>query len=155
MLRVSRPTPTIQAPSGASASVEGDQILVRDAAGVVVVRFDGATGEARVEAGRDLVLAAPRGSVRLEAKKDVTLKSERRVHVTAPTLELTAGVLETHARRLLSRLGDVYREIDGLLSTRAARSRTVVEGDYEVLAGRASIASDGDTSIDGKRVLLG
>ena len=53
--------------SGASASVEDDVIVVRDAGGAIVVRYDGATGEARIEAPRGNLTFAAAGKVRLEA----------------------------------------------------------------------------------------
>jgi hypothetical protein len=49
----------------------------------------------------------------------------------------------------------VYREVEGLLQTRAERLRSVVRGAYQLFAKRTQIVAEEDASVDGKRVLLG
>lgn len=77
------------------------------------------------------------------------------MHTTAPLVTESAGRRELVAERVVERATDVYRQVSGLLQTTASRARTLVEGDHDLCAGRTNISSNEDTSIDGKRVLLG
>lgn len=74
---------------------------------------------------------------------------------TAAQVISTVGRLEVRAERLIEHAKDVYRNVDGLLQTRARRARTLVEGTFQLMSRRASLTSKEETSIDGKRVLLG
>jgi hypothetical protein len=169
-LRVVRTT------TGASAAVEDDAIVVRDSRGAIVVRYDAATGEARIEAPHgDLTLSAA-GKVRLAAGTDVELEAPgaiattsarvsvhttegdlnaERISVRASELATLVGKWELRAQRLVEHVVDAYRDVDGLLQTRAGRMRTLVEGAYRLLSERTDIISREDSVIDGKRVLLG
>jgi hypothetical protein len=166
------PPPTrIAAGSGASAAIEGEAIVVRDAGGALVATYDGAS----------LRLGAVDGKLVLDAG-EIELHARTRVAVTSPELELTArradlhaeeatltatevrtvadqvshaaGRIEVRVERLIERAGEAYREAE-LAETRADRVRTVAQGSFEVVAGRASILADDDAVLDGKRVLLG
>jgi hypothetical protein len=108
--------------------------------------------ELRVAQG-DLTLAAA-GRILLRAGSEVVTTAEV-VRTTASLVVESAGRRELVAERVVERASDVYRQVSGLLQTTAGRARTLVEGDHDLCAGRTSIASDEDTSIDGKRVLLG
>jgi hypothetical protein len=142
--------------SGASVSVAGDAVEVRDAKGALVFAYDAATGSMRVEAPTgDVVFAAPNGKVVLEAGVDVELTAKGEAKIHAQAIELVSGVAAIHAERLIERAKDAYREIDGLLHTRAGRVRSLVAGAYELFAKQTTVTSEEDTSIDGKRVLLG
>jgi hypothetical protein len=166
----------VRAESGASASANGSAIEVRDASGALVVSYDAATGETRLVApGGDLVLAA-RGKVRVEAGSDLDLRAAGEVRststrvsvhategeVNAERLSVTAaehralvGRWELRAQRVIEQVVDAYRDVDGLLQTRAGRMRTLVKGAFRVLAERTDLLSREDAVIDGKRVLLG
>jgi hypothetical protein len=139
---------------GATASVEGDAIVVRDPRGDIVVTYDAETGSARIAAPRgDLELAAG-GTVRLVAS-DVSLEAKRSTRLSGETVTIEAGRWELAATRILERAGEVYRECDDLVQTRAGRIRTLVKGTLQMFSRSTSMASDEDTSIDGRRVLLG
>jgi len=143
----------IDAPSGARATVEGDEIVVRDPRGEIVVRYDGARGETRVVASGDLVVDAGRGKVRI-AGASIELEAERLdARLTQAVFEV--GAWELSAERIVERAADAYHEVSGLLRTRAGRMRTLVRGAVQLFGRRTDIASEEDTSIDGKRVLLG
>jgi hypothetical protein len=45
--------------------------------------------------------------------------------------------------------------VDGLVHVQAGRMRQLVDGAFDLLGRRVTIASDDDVSIDGKRVFLG
>ena len=125
-------------PSGASATVDGERIVVRNARGVVVVVYDAERDAAEISA-TDLTLSAPKGQLRLQASEIVC----------------EAGRFELRAERIVECATDVYREIGGLLQTRADRVRTLVRGSYQLLARRTQVVAEEDASLDGKRVLLG
>jgi hypothetical protein len=167
---------SVRTPAGASATVEDDAIVVRNAEGAIVVRYDSVTGEARIESPHgDLTLAAA-GKVRLVAGTDVELEAPgtvsatsarvsvhtgegdvnaERLAVRASELSTLVGKWELRAQRLVEQVVDAYRDVDGLLQTRAGRMRTLVEGAYRLLSERTDIISREDSVIDGKRVLLG
>jgi hypothetical protein len=131
--------PRIATSAGASAEVEGERIALRDAAGRLLLTLDGATGELRLEAEHDLRLAAPRGKVVVEAS----------------ALDLSVGHYELRAERIVERATDAFRTVEGILETRARHARAVVSRTLELFGRRTTIASEEDTRIDGKRVLLG
>ncbi len=131
---------TLSTPSGATASVEGEVIAIHDRAGRLLLSFDAATGALELRAAEgDLVLRAPRG----------------RVVVAGQVVELAAGAIEVRASRVLERVVDVYREIEGTLHTSAGVVRTLVRGSLDLFARDTRIVSEEDTAIDGKHVLLG
>ena len=126
--------------SGASAEVQGELLVVRDARGSIVVVFDAARGMAEIVAPEgDLVLSAPRGKISLKAGE----------------VECVAGRIELRADRIFERARDVYREVEGVLHTRAHRVRTLATGAYQLFARRVNVLAEEDAAVDGKRVLLG
>lgn len=127
----------VAAPSGATASVVDDTIELRDPNGTLLVRYD-----------------AERGELTLSAPKDLVLTGER-VIIRGAEASIEVSKLEIRAGRLVERVFEAYREVDTLMQTRAGRVRTLVRGAMDLLSGSTTIASEEDTSIDGKRVLLG
>jgi hypothetical protein len=131
----------------------------------------------------DVVLRSPRGRLVLEAATDLELRARDGVRAEAPNLEVTADSASLHvreasivadvirttadeiatavgrwelgARRIVERAVDVIRAYEGVLHLTTGRSHTVVREAYDLVAKRTSIASEEDTTIDGKRVLLG
>ncbi len=102
--------PSVKTASGATAEVDGERLVVRDARGAIVVVYDAERGTAEIVAPRgDLVLSAPAGKIAMRAAEIVC----------------EAGRYELNAERVLVRARDVYREIEGLLHTRADRVRRV------------------------------
>lgn len=131
---------SVHTPSGATATADGDVIAIHDARGRLLLSFDAATGALELSAAEgDLVLRAPRG----------------RVVVAGQVVELAAGAIEVRASRVLERVVDVYREIEGTLHTSAGVVRTLVRGSLDLFAKDTRIVSEEDTAIDGKHVLLG
>ncbi|KYF76632.1 hypothetical protein BE11_41125 [Sorangium cellulosum] len=78
-----------------------------------------------------------------------------RIATTAAHIAATAGRMEIQAERLIERARDAYREVDGLLQTRARRARSLIREAYQLVSERTSMVSKKETSIDGERVLLG
>lgn len=191
---------------------DGDAIELRDAAGKLLVRYDGDTTEVSAPAG-DLRLSAPYGRVVVEAASDVVLSAGRdAVHRAARAVELATGPLgaspsahvrlerdtlyakagradlvanallataaqaEVVAKRLattareaaftaeryeaaveswVQRSRESLREVAELAEERLGRVRAVVKETFSLESRRAQIRSEEETSIDGKRVLLG
>ncbi|WP_437639210.1 DUF3540 domain-containing protein [Sorangium sp. So ce854] len=138
---------------------------VRHRAGRRVASEAGAGGERgeAVEPG----LVVERAAVRVAAAA-VDVTSERaslhtteatvlaeRIATTAAQIAATAGRIEIQAERLIERARDAYRDVDGLLQTRARRARSLIREAYQLVSERTSMVSKKETSIDGERVLLG
>lgn len=171
--------PTIAAAGGATASIEGDVIALRNGDGTLLATLDGVRGELTLSSPADLRLSAPHGDVSIEAAGEVTVSAGRKVvHRVGEqqALELTPNGLKLHveqltvnaveaawavghwelrAGRVVEHAEDAFRHVSHLLETRAGRWRTVVAGSIEWLGKRTSIRSEQDTHIDGRRVLLG
>ena len=104
-------------------------------------------GPARLVVPGDLTVAAPHGSIRLDAGEGVSLE--------APRVELRAGALTMVARSLTQRLDNAYHWVRQLLHVQAGRSRQVVEGTSYHQAQRTVIKAEKDVSIDGEKIQLG
>ncbi|MEZ4309135.1 MAG: DUF3540 domain-containing protein [Polyangiaceae bacterium] len=109
-------------------------------------------------AGESASIDAPRASVRAADTRiegaDVTVVAER-FSARVQKLAQHADRIEIAAGRILERARESFREVTELLQTRAGRARTVVDDAFHLQAKRTSIASKEDTSIDGKKILLG
>lgn len=78
-----------------------------------------------------------------------------RILTTAKVLSQSVERLEVSAARLFEKTRETYREAKGLAQTRAGRVRTIVEDAFSLTANRTTLTSKEETSIDGKKVLLG
>ncbi len=194
---------------GGAVRVEHGQVSILAPTGEVVVRYEG--GTATIVAQADLVLAAPRGRVRIESGQDVEITAARDVvHHAARRVDLRAGdtaappglrvepervalstdQLEASSAKVEASLGDVnvvagrlttvaasiteraqrieiaaeklvettrdtFREAKGLLVSRAGRVQTIVRDAFLLKTRRTTLKSSDETSVDGKKVLLG
>lgn len=153
VLRASRPL-SVTLADGASVEVSGEGAEIRDREGRVLVRY--ADGQAHVVAADgDLVLAAPEGRVILRAGTDVSIEAEGSLVQRARVLVQTAERVELSAERIVSKATDVYHEVSELWQTRVGRVRQLVKDTFTLSSRRTEMTSEDDTSIDGKRVLLG
>ena len=82
-------------------------------------------------------------------------KTTRTLATTAEKVALHVTEHELTATRVVERATEAFREVKDLLSTRAGRARTEVEGAYTVESGRTSLVSREETTVDGKKILLG
>jgi hypothetical protein len=162
---LAEPARSIAARGGARAIVEDATIAIEDRAGRLVATFDGETGALTITASADLRLSAPAGRVSLEARDGIELATsnggarldlaDQRVSLRATEADVDVGAWTMRAGRVVERLGDAYRTVDGLVETRAKRLRTLVAGTLELFGRRTTIQSEKDTRIDGERVRLG
>jgi len=139
-----------------------------------------AAGYVRVVDG-DLVLRAPEGRIVIEAGTNVEIRA-RRMHLESEDVDVTArkasvrvgdatiladairttadevashvGRWELRAKRLVEHASVAVRD-HRVLHTTVDRMRVLARDAIQLLAKRTSIVSEEDTTIDGKRVLLG
>lgn len=111
----------------------------------------GVDGKAvRVQADR-VDLTAKQSQVAL-GKATVVARS---LATTAESVAYNVERFELTADRLVEKTRDTFRDVSDLLQTRAGRVRTLVEDVYAMYSRRTVMVSKQDTSIDGKRILLG
>ncbi|WP_044245420.1 DUF3540 domain-containing protein [Chondromyces apiculatus] len=177
------PTPTLTpAPEHELATLaDGERVVLReggveisDRAGRLLVRYVNGSAEIAAPAG-DLILAAPGGRVVVRAETEVEVEAPK-LKVRAEDAEVTTGEVTVVARRIattaqavvqqverfeltatkiVERARDTFRDVTDLAQTRAGRARTIVEDVCSIYARRTALVSREDTSIDGRRVLLG
>lgn len=152
----------LSAPRGAVV-IDAAEDVVLEARRDVVQRPQRA---AVVEAG-DTTLHVGRRKVSLET--DAVAIASRTAGVEAAEATVVARQITTHAERLATRVEhyelsagrlversrDAFREVVGLLQTKAARTRTLVSGVSSLFTQRTVMVSEQDTSIDGDKILLG
>lgn len=156
---------TLAAPNGRVAIQSGEDVVIE------------AARDIRHSAARRLDLAVGAGEtaqVRLDARKveidakEVEIKADRSrmiagdLEIVARTLATsadqiveTAGRVERTAQRLIERARDAFRDVAELSQSRVGRVRLLVRETYSLTARRTTLTSTEDTSIDGKRILLG
>ncbi|MCC6552128.1 MAG: DUF3540 domain-containing protein [Polyangiaceae bacterium] len=79
----------------------------------------------------------------------------RQIATTARTITASADRYEITATRLVEKTRDAFRDVADLAQTRIGRARTLVKGAYTLNARRTTVASEEETKVDGKKVLLG
>ena len=79
----------------------------------------------------------------------------RSIATTAEHLAQRVTKYELVAERLVERTKDAFRDASDLAQTRVGRLRTIVEDTFSLRARRTTLLSSDETSIDGKKVLLG
>lgn len=148
----------LRSPGGVVAAIEpreaGDVLSVRDARGrlLVEVREDG-TLTLHVAEG-DLVLRAETGRVRIEGSEGVHIAGPR-VTLETRHLRQIVGVLETHARRIIEKAKDSYRDVEGLSQTRAGQVRIVARKTFRALAERVRMRAAKDAKVQADKIYLG
>lgn len=158
---------------------KGDLVL-GSATGAVRIA---AASDVVIEAKRDVALSAPRSidlrngegtALSLDPKRATILSSEividgrktkligevaeiavERIGMTAKDIVSTADRIESAAVKTVLRTREMVEEVTGVLTQRLGRFRGVVREAYALRTGRTDLRSKDDTSIDGKRVLLG
>lgn len=157
---------TLAAPDGRVVVRAGRDITLEAARDVeqragrnvtVTAGSEGASPQVRVGASATEV-DTPRFELRTEAGRveagEVTVIAQR-IATTAKIVVQQVERLEVTATRIVERSRDTFREATDLLQTRAGRARTLIQDVYALYSRRTTMDSKEDTSIDGKRVLLG
>ncbi len=78
-----------------------------------------------------------------------------RVRTTAQSLVQELERYELTAQRIIERARDAYRDVEDLFQSRVGRARTMVKEVLLLSSRRTVMVSKDETSIDGKRILLG
>lgn len=78
-----------------------------------------------------------------------------RVTVVTQELHLVARNVRQHLGRLVQKLRDSFRTVDGVDDVRAGRARWEIEGHAQMHARQATVLADGAVKIDGARIDLG
>jgi hypothetical protein len=153
------PVRQLVARSGAVALLtpgeSGDVITVRDREGRTLFELrEGSSNVVLVVQEGDLELRADRGRVRIVGKEGVELEGKV-LSFKAEHLREVVGLLETHAKRILEKATDVYREAEGMSSTRAQQVRIVAGDTFRALAQRLRMKAKADVKVDGEKIYLG
>jgi hypothetical protein len=157
------------------------RLLIRYEDGALTVRppkgdlvLGSTTGAVRIAAATDVVVEAQR-DVGLHAPRKLSLGADKvtvdarvtkvigdlaeitasRFSVAAKEIVTTAERCETAAAKMVTRSREKVEEVTGVLTQKLGRFRGVVAEAYALRTGRTDLRSKDDTSIDGKRVLLG
>lgn len=157
-LRLCAPSGSVRIESAMDVSIKAGRDVEQRAAR----RVDVAAGEAQEPA------------VRVEAKKlrvkvdqiETLSKVSRFVTGQATVLARTAAVTAVElaqnvdkydlvATRLVERTRDAFREAQDLAQTKVGRARTLVRDVFSLQSKRSVLVSEEDTSIDGRKILLG
>lgn len=136
----------LSAPSGRVVVQAGTDVEI-DAARDVTHR----AGHAMNVASKSLSVDAR--DARLTATQSTVVAD--RIATTAKVLTQNVERLEVSATRLFEKTRETYREAKGLVQSRAGRVRTIVEDAFSLTSKRTTLNSKEETSIDGKKVLLG
>lgn len=133
---------------------DGDVLHVRDRKGrlVLEVREDGAV-ILHVAEG-DLELRAHRGRVRIEGSEGVHITGSR-VTIETPHLRQIVGVLETHARRIVEKAKDSYRDVEGISQLTAKQVRIKAQKTFRVVAERLRMRAKKEAKIQAEKIYLG
>lgn len=105
--------------------------------------------------GRDLDVLELRANGRLVLSAPDIRITGAQLDATVDRAALRAQSADLEVDRLVERTHSSYRFTADVASHSAGRMRACVDGAFEVQAERASIVSEGDSVIDGARVLLG
>ena len=123
----------------------------------------------------DLALCSEKGSIRLEAAKDIELHSPQfsleagkgqikiadvdyqgvRLGASIAQTKLFLGKLNSTVGRLIEKAKNVYRQVDNLNQLKAGRMRTLVKGSYHLKGESINQKAEKDVRIDGNKINLG
>lgn len=95
------------------------------------------------------------GDLEIEASGRLNLRGVKGVNVEGMQISVNADRYEVTARSMIERLGNVYRWAKGTILTFAGRTRTVVEKNATLTAGRIVEKAKQDVVIDGEQIKLG
>jgi hypothetical protein len=145
--------------SGVDVEIDAARDVSHRAGRVLEARAGAACAEPAIRLDpAGTTLSTPRLDVttkvgRLSAS-DATIGAQR-LALVAGTLTQTASRLEVTAEKIVERARDTLRDVADLAETRVGRARTLVRDVFSLRSRRTTMISKDDTSVDGKRVLLG
>ncbi len=163
----------IAAPSGdlVLSSPEG-RVVLRSGLDIAIE----AGRDVTQRAARELEIAVGRESAQLRIGPQALEIESDRVEVQTKSASLVSGAISSVARvvssraesiavttekyeltatRLFEKSRDAFRDVVDLAQTRVGRAKTTIAKVWSVSAGRTVLVSKEETSIDGKKILLG
>lgn len=105
--------------------------------------------------GKGRTRLSVQGDLQIEASGRLRLRGAAGVGIEGEQVAVTADRYELSARSVIERVGNVYRWATGVIATFAGRTRTVVEHNATLSAGRIVEKAKQDVVIDGERIRLG
>jgi hypothetical protein len=160
-LILSAPSGRVVLRSGLDVSIEATRDVVQRGGRVVALSAGASTEDAtpqlKIEA-RDVSVTSER--VLTEAKESRFVGGEvttvaRAMKTTVASFALSTEKYELSATKLVEVTRDAFRDVADLAQSRIGRVRMLVREVYSQRARRTVIASTEDTSVDGRKVLLG
>ncbi len=155
-LEIAAPNGRVVIKSGLDVSVEAARD-VRHVAGRRVEIGAGDDPQLRVERQVES-LRTPRVEVESKTARAVVGQIAviaRSVATTANVVAQSVDRYELTADRIVERSRDAFHDVADLCQSRVGRARTLVSDVYSVFSRRAVMVSEDETSIDGKKILLG
>jgi hypothetical protein len=156
-LKLAAPHGRVILQAATDVSLEAGRDLTQHAARRLELGVNDGAQQLALEPGRTHLRA---GRLEIEAKDSrlatgtVTLMA-RSIATTAERMAHDVERYELRAGKLVEKARDTLREVTGLCELKLGRARTVVAGTFGLRTRRTVLESQDDTSIDGKRVLLG
>ncbi len=108
--------------------------------------------------GKGTRLETPEIDVRTRAARVVTADASvvaRKIVTTAEHFALDVERYELTAQRLVEKTRDTFRDVKDLLQERVGRAKIIVSGAYALQTNRTTMVSTEETSVDGKKILIG
>ena len=127
--------------------VEDEVLAIGNDDGHYVIGVLNGSGQARMSFNGDVELRSVDGVVKLSGGKGVELE--------APELSMRSDKMSVLARSLVERLGSAYRNVSEMLSVRAGEQHTVVADTCYTQAKRATLLTEKEVNINGKKINLG
>lgn len=135
----------LQTASGARVAVTSsgaeEIIQVRSSQGALVMEYRPESGKTlvNVENG-DLEFVTRNGSISFQSAQQISLVAQR---------------LETRAKTVVAKAGNVYETVEELSQLQSGRMRTVVKGSCHLKAHDAFLKAEKDFKVDGEQIHLG
>ncbi len=157
-LKLAAPQGAVLIDAATDVHIRAARDVVQEPARKAAIEVQG-EGMARFEVDRKTVRARA-DEVAVVAKKSRLATGEatvlaRAIATTATSVATQVERYELTTRKLIERSRTVFREVEGLIQTKAGRTRTLVQGVHALFSKRTVMVSKKDTSIDGSKVLLG
>jgi len=158
-LKLSAPHGAVVIEAATDVSIDAARDLIHRAGRRVDVRAGdaGSAPQLRIEPATTHLKAE-----RLQVEARQTRVATGEATLLARTLATTAESLATNveryeltATRVVEKARDVFRDVADLLQQRIGRARVVVDDSYALYSRRTVMESTEETSIDGKKILIG
>jgi Protein of unknown function (DUF3540) len=158
-LKLSAPHGAVVIEAATDVSIDAARDLAQHAGRRVDVRAGdaGAAPQLRVEPAATRIKA---DRLHVEARSTCVATGEatllaRSLATTAESLAVNVERYELTATRVVEKARDVFRDVADLLQQRIGRARVMVDDSYALYTGRTVLESKEETSIDGKKILIG